>query len=187
VYATPEVIAIKENHMTRRSATTALEDHAMPIQAKLAAAWASFMFLHVYVGIMTFFQPGFVEDILAGLVVWPLQITQALLTVGLALMAAPILMVLASVILPARVNRRTNLVVASLYVPITAMRILDESWTVFHGLGIALELGLIAVILRLAWTWPRGLPAHDESSTAASARGPVVRPRTSFATTRART
>jgi hypothetical protein len=92
--------------------------------------------------------------------------------------------VLASVILPARVNRMTNLVVASLYVPITAMRILDESWTIFYGLGIALELGLIALILRLAWAWPRGLPAHDESSTAASGRGPVARPSTSSAPTR---
>jgi hypothetical protein len=184
VYATPNVVATKENHMTRRSTTTALEDRAMPVQAKLAAAWASFLFLHVFVAIIDFFKPGFVEDILAGVVVFPLQITQTLLTVGLALMAVPILMVLASVILPARVNRMTNLVVASLFVPVTAMRILDQSWTAFYGLGIALELTLIALILRLAWAWPRGLPAHDDSSTAASGRGPVARPRTSSAPTR---
>jgi hypothetical protein len=187
VYATPNVVATKENHMTRRSITIALEDHAMPVQAKLAAAWASFMFLHVFVAIIAFFEPGFVEDIVAGVVVWPLQINQGFLVFGLVLMAVPILMVLASVILPARVNRMANLVVASLFVPVTAMRILDQTWTVFHGLGIALELGLIAVILRIAWGWPRGLPAHDESSTAASGGGLVVRPRTSPAPTRART
>ena len=173
--------------MTSRPTTIVLEDHAMPVQAKLAAAWASFMFLHVFVAILAFFEPGFVEDILAGVVVWPLQITQAFLVVGLALMAVPTLMVLASVILPARVNRMANLVVASLYVPVTAMRILDESWTNFHGLGIALELGLVAVILRIAWAWPRGLPTQDENSTAASGSRPVVRPSTSFAPTRART
>lgn len=172
--------------MTPRSTTIVLEDRAMPVQAKLAAAWVSFVFLHVFVGILDFFQPGFVEDILAGVVVFPLQITQTFLVVGLALMAVPILMVLASVILPARVNRRANLVVASLYVPVTAMRILDPSWTAYYGLGIALELGLIAVILRIAWAWPRGLSAHDESSTAATGSGPVVRPRTGSATTRAR-
>jgi len=167
--------------MTSRPTTIVLEDHAMPVQAKLAAAWASFMFLHVFVAIMDFFKPGFVEDILAGVVVWPLQITQSFLVVGLALMAVPILMVLASVILPARVNRIANLVVASLYVPITAMRVLDQTWTVFYGLGIALELGLIAVILRFAWTWPRGLPTHDEYGTTASGSGRLVRPRTSSA------
>jgi hypothetical protein len=175
-------IATTENHMTRRSTTPALEDHAMPIQAKLAAAWASFMFLAVYVDIFNFFKPGVVEDILAG-VVWRLQITQTFLVVGLALMAVPILMVMASMILPARVNRMANLVVASLYVPITAMNILDESWTIFYGMGIALGLGVIAVIIRVAWAWPRGLPAHDESSTAASGSQPVVRPRTSSAPT----
>jgi hypothetical protein len=162
--------------MTSRSTTTALEDHAMPVQAKLAAAWASFMFLNVYVGIITFFRPGFVEDILAGVVAGPIQITQTFLTVGLAVMAVPILMVVAAVTLPARVNRTANLIVASLYIPVTAMRVIDESWTTFYGLGIALELGLIAVILRIAWAWPRGLPAHDESSTAASGSGTVVRP-----------
>ena len=167
--------------MTNRSTTIVLEDHAMPVQAKLAAAWASFMFLHVFVAIMDFFKPGFVEDILDGVVVWPLQITQSFLVVGLALMAVPILMVLASVILPARVNRIANLVVASLYVPITAMRVLDQTWTVFYGLGIALELGLIAVILRFAWTWPRGLPTHDENGTTASGSERLVRPRTSSA------
>ena len=173
--------------MISRSTTSALEDHAMPVQAKLAAAWVSFMFLHVFVAIIAFFEPGFVGDILAGVVVWPLQITQTFLVVGLALMTVPTLMVLASVILPARVNRMANLVVGSLYVPVTAMRILDESWTIFHGLGVALELGLIAVILRIAWAWPRELPAHDESSTAASGSRPVVRPSTGSAPTRART
>ena len=173
--------------MISRSTTSALEDHAMPVQAKLAAAWVSFMFLHVFVAIIAFFEPGFVGDILAGVVVWPLQITQTFLVVGLALMTVPTLMVLASVILPARVNRMANLVVGSLYVPVTAMRILDESWTIFHGLGVALELGLIAVILRIAWAWPRGLPARDERSTAASGSRPVVRPSTGSAPTRART
>jgi hypothetical protein len=170
------VIATKENDMTSRSTTTALEDHAMPVQAKLAAAWASFMFLHVYVDIFVFFTPGFVEDILAGVVASPLQITQTSLVVGLALMAVPILMVVASVILPARVNCMANLVVATLYVPITAMLVLGQSWTIFYGSAIALELALIALIVRIAWAWQRGLPAHDESRTAASASGLVVRP-----------
>ena len=43
---------------------SALEDLRMPVQAKLAAAWTSFMFLYVYVDIFAFFKPGVVDDIL---------------------------------------------------------------------------------------------------------------------------
>jgi hypothetical protein len=30
-----------------------------------------------------------------------------------------------------------------------------ESWTYFYGLGVVLEVILLALILRYAWTWPR--------------------------------
>jgi hypothetical protein len=75
--------------------------------------------------------------------------------------------------------------VASLYVPVTAMNVVGESWTTFYGVGIALEIGVLAVIVRIAWAWPRDLPAHDESTATAAASGsePVVRLRTSSAPT----
>ena len=37
--------------------TTTLEDQPIPVKAKLAAAWTSFMFLYVYVDILGFFVP----------------------------------------------------------------------------------------------------------------------------------
>ena len=46
----------------RRDNTAALEDLRMPVQAKLAAAWTSFMFLYVYVDILGFFVPGKIEE-----------------------------------------------------------------------------------------------------------------------------
>ena len=70
-------------------------------------------------------------------------------------MAIPILMILLSMTLPARVNRITNLVVASLYVPVSMFNAVGESWTYFYGLSIGLEVLLLAFILRSAWTWPR--------------------------------
>jgi hypothetical protein len=54
-----------------------------------------------------------------------------------------------------RVNRIANLIVAALYVPVTVFNLLSESWLYFYGLGVALELILLALILRSAWTWPR--------------------------------
>ena len=139
---------------TQRAELTALEDRQLPVQAKLAAAWTGVMFLYAYVDIIAFFKPGVIDDILAGKV-WEFDVSQTLLTTFLALMAIPIFMVVLSMTLPARANRITNLIVASVQVPYAAFNVVGESWTYFYGLGVVLEVILLALILRYAWTWPR--------------------------------
>ena len=64
-------------------------------------------------------------------------------------------MILLSMTLPARVNRAINLVVATLYIPYSAFNLAGGEWLAFYGLGVALEVLLLAFILRSAWTWPR--------------------------------
>lgn len=140
--------------MSTRQPATALEDQRIPVRAKLAAAWTSFMFLYAYVDILGFFTPGIVEDILDGRV-FEFDLSQTFSTTALTLMAIPILMIVLSMTLPARTNRITNLVVASLYVPVTVFNAVGESWLFFYGLGIVLELILLVLILRYAWIWPR--------------------------------
>ena len=144
--------------------TTTLEDPRIPVRAKLAAAWTSFMFLYAYVDIIAFHKPGVVEDILVEKM-WEFDVSQTLLTTGLALMAIPIFMVVLSMTLPARANRIANLIVASVQVPFAAFNVVGESWTVFYGLGLALELILLALILRYAWTWPRIAPSATRATS----------------------
>jgi Family of unknown function (DUF6326) len=133
---------------------SALEDLRMPVQAKLAAAWTSYMFLSIYIDFIALYKPGAIDDILAG-AVWEFRISQPLLTIFLASMAVPSLMIVLSVTLPARANRVINLVVASVIIPYAAFNVVGESWTLFYGLGLGLELLPAAAILRSAWTWPR--------------------------------
>ena len=95
-----------------------LEDLRMPVQAKLAAAWTSFMFLYIYVDYLALYKPGVVDDILAG-IVHEFDIGPTFVAIALTLMAIPILMILLSTTLPARVNRTINLVVATLYIPVS--------------------------------------------------------------------
>ena len=152
------ILTTTEPMMSTRQPTTTLEDQPIPVRAKLAAAWTSFMFLYAYVDILNFFTPGVIEDILDGRV-FEFDLSQTFSTTALTLVAIPILMVVLSMTLPARANRITNLIVASLYIPITAFNAVGESWLYFYGLGIALELILLALILRYAWTWPRTAPS----------------------------
>jgi hypothetical protein len=136
--------------------TTALHDPQLPVRAKLAAAWTSFMFLYVYVDYLALYKPGSIDDILVG-VVHEFDTGPTFVALALTLMAIPILMILLSTTLPARVNRAINLGVATLFVPISMYNAAGESWTYsyFYGLSIGLELLILAFILRSAWTWPR--------------------------------
>ena len=144
--------------MSTRQPATTLDEQPIPVRAKLAAAWTSFMFLYAYVDILNFYTPGTIEDILDGRV-FEFDLSQTFSTSALTLMAVPIFMIVLSTTLPARVNRIANLVVAALYVPVTAFNVTGESWLYFYGLGVLLELGLLALIVRYAWTWPRTAPS----------------------------
>ena len=140
--------------MTTQTATapTTRTDPQVPLQLKLAAAWASFMCLYIYVDVLGFYKPGAVEGILTGKV-FTFDITQTFVTGALAASAVPIMMIVLSTALPARANRKTNLVAASLLIPWMGFNLVGGTWPVYHGLGFALELVLLACIIRWAWTW----------------------------------
>ncbi|MFO7689117.1 MAG: DUF6326 family protein [Cryobacterium sp.] len=143
--------------MTIRTNTPSLLDNPpIPVQAKLAAAWTSFMFFYIYVDYFHLYKPGTLDDILGG-TVYVFDITGPLLTIFVALVGIPALMVWLSMTLPARVNRATNLVVASLYVPVTVFNAASTNWewASFYALSIGIEVLILAFILRSAGTWPR--------------------------------
>lgn len=133
-----------------------LDNPPIPVQAKIAAAWTSFMFLYLYVDVLNFYKPGVVDSILDGLM-WRFDVSSTLLTVVLVSVSIPALMVALSIMLPARANRATNLVVASLYIPYSIFNAVGTTWewAAFYSLSIGVEVLLLAFILRSAWTWPR--------------------------------
>src|SRR5215211_4842835 len=141
---TPTLNTMERPLSTDTKSTTALHDPPVPVRAKLAAAWTSVMFFYIYVDYLHLYKPGTIDDILAG-VVFEFDISQTFVVISLMLVGIPILMILLSMTLPARANRTLNLVVASLYIPVSA----------FNVLGVVIEVILLAYILRSAWTWPR--------------------------------
>lgn len=143
--------------MTNRMNTrNPLDNPPIPVQATLAAAWTSLMFLYAYVDIYNFYKPGVVDGIVDGLV-FEFEVSAALLTTFVALLAVPALMVVLSMTLRPRANRAMNLIVASLYIPFSIFNAVGESWewAAFYGLAIGIEVLLLGFILRSAWTWPR--------------------------------
>ena len=162
-----------QSHTARENppSHSTLEDSRMPVQAKLAAAWTSFMFLYIYVDYLALYKPGFLDDLLAGSV-HEFDLGPTFVALALTLVAIPIVMILLSMTLPARVNRTVNLVVATLYIPVSVFNAAGEPWAYayFYGFSIGLEVLLLAYILRSAWTWPPRRPqqAFARSSYSAS-------------------
>lgn len=93
-----------------------LEDIKLSVKLKLAALWASFMFLYIYVDYFALYMPSKIENILKGKV-FVFDITQGFIMVALGLSTIPMLMIFLSVALPAKANRWTNIIVAVVHIP----------------------------------------------------------------------
>jgi hypothetical protein len=143
--------------MTIRTTTPQqLETQPVSVQAKLAAAWTSLMFLVIYIDYYHLYQPGEIDEIRSGRI-FEFEISGMLMSVFFVVIAIPALMVMLSMALPARVNRVTNLIVASVYVPIMVFNVVGTTadFVFYYVLTIGVELVILAFILRWAWRWTR--------------------------------
>ncbi len=151
--------------------TTELEDVKVPVKLKLAGLWASFMFLYVYVDVIGFYKPGVIDSIRAGFM-WEFEVTQTLMVAMLALVTIPGLMVFLSLALPARANRLTNILVAALYIPVSVFNVIGEAWVFYYWSAVIVEVVLLSLAIRYAWTWPAA-ETRPGSVPIASAAQPV--------------
>ena len=138
---------------TQKTPHDALEDIKINLKLKLAALWASLMFLYIYVDYFHLYMPGKIEDIHTGSV-FEFDITQGFLLAALASVTIPALMIFLSVTLPAKVNRRANIIIAAVYIPYTLFNLAGEAW-MHMVFGAVVEVVLFCLIIRYAWKWPR--------------------------------
>lgn len=140
--------------------TTKLEDLKINVKMKLAALWASFMFLYIYIDYFHLYMPGSIKEILAGKM-YVFDITQVALLIGLVSVTIPAVMIFLSVALSAEVNRRTNLIAAAVYIPYTLFNLAGEAWIHMY-FGAAVEVALLLLIIRYAWKWPKQESTNTE-------------------------
>jgi hypothetical protein len=138
---------------TQNTSQNTLEDITVSIKQKLATLWASFMFLYIYVDYFHLYMPGSLKDILAGKV-FVFDISYVFLLIAMIFVAIPSLMIFLSVVLPAKVNRWTNIIVATVFIPYMLFNLAGEAWVHMY-FAAALEVVLLCLIIRYAWKWPR--------------------------------
>jgi len=130
-----------------------LEDIKLNVKLKLAALWASFMFLYIYVDYFHLYMPGSVQDILAGKM-YVFDITQTALLIGLVSVTIPALMIFLSVALSAKVNRWVNIIIAAVYIPYTLFNLVGEAW-MHMVFGAVVEVAILLLIISYAWKWSK--------------------------------
>lgn len=132
----------------------ALSDAPVNIKVKLATLWAATMSCYIYCDYFALYIPGKLQSMLDGSM-GPLgKVTQDVLLGTSVLMAVPSLMIVLSVVLPARANRLLNLVVGAAYTALLALLAWTAGWN-FYKFFAVLEAILTATAVRLAWRWPR--------------------------------
>jgi hypothetical protein len=143
---------------TQKTPQTELQEVRVSLNLKLAALWASFMFLYIYVDYFHLYMPGSLKEMLAGKV-FVFDVTQGFLLVALVSMTIPALMIFLSLALPAKINRWSNIIIAAVYIPYTLFNLAGIAW-IHMIFGAVVEVVLLCLIIRYAWQWPR-LQASD--------------------------
>lgn len=128
-----------------------LEDIKVNVKLKLASLWGSFMFLYIYVDYFALYMPNKIDDITKGKV-FVFDITQGFIFIALVLATIPILMVFLSLVLPAKTNRLTNIIVAIILIPYMLFNLIGEAWLHMY-FAAAVEVLLLCLIIRYAYKW----------------------------------
>jgi len=133
--------------------SSGFEDVRIGVRLKISALWIAVLFLFAYGDIFGFFQPGQIEEVIAG-EISGIEITQVFLFAVSAYIAIASVMVFLSLVLRPKVNRWTNIVLPILYVVSIAASVIGEDGAYFFFLSIV-ESALLLVIVWYAWTWPK--------------------------------
>ncbi len=130
------------------------QDTRIDVKVRLAGLWAAMLFVFAYVDIFGLFRADVLEAALDGQVAATgLAVDQVFLAATTVYITIPSLMVVLSLALHARLNRILNLVLSPVYASSILVSCVGEEWA-YYLLGSAVEVVLLGVLARAAWTWP---------------------------------
>jgi hypothetical protein len=140
--------------------TTDYRDSWINPRIKIAALWASMMFIFAYVDLFSLYRADIRADLEAG-TMSTFRIGQAFLLGVTLYIGLPSLMVFLSLVLPVKITRIANIALPVIY-GLTIVGGAVGEWN-YYILGSAIEVALLAGIAYYAWTWPT---ATDTAATA---------------------
>jgi hypothetical protein len=146
---------------TSITATTDLHDTKVDVKIVLSSLWISMMFVFAYVDIFGYWRADVINGALEGKVPGPgFTINQSFLVIITLYIVIPSLMVVFSLVAPARINRPANIVISLIYAATVAASMIGETWT-YYLLGSVVEIILLLNLARASWMWPRLTTARN--------------------------
>ena len=130
-----------------------LKSFVVNTRIKLIGLWVTLMLLYIYCDIYSFHRPGYINEMLAGMI-GPFEVSQGLLAAFGVLLALPALMIPACLFLKARVNKWVNIIVAILYTLVNLGNLAGETWVYYWIYGI-LEIAVTVSIILIAAKWEK--------------------------------
>lgn len=122
------------------------------VKIKLSALWAAVTLSYAFGDILTFYEQGFIEGVIAGKGAGGMLITQEML-LGIALsMVIPSVMIFLSVTLKDKANRWANIILGIFYTGFILITMLISTYAFYIFLGIV-EALLTALIVWYAYKW----------------------------------
>jgi hypothetical protein len=152
------------------STTSDYQDYWINPRIKISALWTAMLFLFVCVDLFSLYRSDVRADIEAGKIA-AFTIGQGYLLGVMIYVLVPSLMVFLGLVLPVRVTRMANIVVAVVYAVTVAGSAIGE-WNYFI-LGSLAEAVLLAGVVYYAWTWPQAGDAVTAPSAQLRAGTPV--------------
>ncbi len=142
------------------SSTTDYRDYWVNPRLKIATLWTSMLFVFVCVDLFGMYRSDVRADIEAGKIA-AFTIGQGYLLGVMVYVAVPSLMLFLSLVLPVKITRMANVVLAALYaVTIVGSAVGEWNYFIF---GSVIETALLAAIGFYAWTWPKTAEAFATS------------------------
>ena len=136
------------------TATKQYQDVPVPTKHILSALWVATLFVFAYVDIFGFFRADVLNAALEGEIsTTGLAANQTFFLATTLYILLPSLMVVLSLTLRPKANRVFNIVLSLLYTLTIVGSCIGETWT-YYLIGSAVEVVLLLLIARTAWTWP---------------------------------
>jgi len=129
------------------------DEQPVNVRIKIAGLWTSMLFVFAYVDIFAFFRKDILEGALAGKV-GDFDVNQTFLALTTVYILIPCLVLFLTLVLKAKTSRIMNIVISTLYILTIIGAAAEETWT-YYLLGSAVEVILLAAIIRFSIKWPK--------------------------------
>jgi len=134
--------------------TNTIARNPVDVRIVLSALWVARMLTGFVGDVLKFYEPGMVEQILAG-EVNGMPLTRGFLLVGAIAFVLPVFMVYLSLTLPDKANRWANIILAIIFFGLNLIGELPTYEYAYRTFLVIVEMVFLALIVWYAWKWPR--------------------------------